>query len=100
MVAKYLADCEFRDRRVVLSHIRSKDRTPERMPEYCLMVANFMGRGNVCAVIELHADNREEVVQEGLYPIETGILCAGEGGGYSARTRIMAVAGTAPESPQ
>jgi hypothetical protein len=33
-------------------------------------------RGNVCAVVELHADNREEVVQDGLSPIEAEILCA------------------------
>ena len=42
-----------------------------------MSVAYFIRRrGNVCAVIELHADNREEVVQDGLTPIEAEILCA------------------------
>jgi hypothetical protein len=33
-------------------------------------------RGKVCAVVELQVDNREEVVQDGLTPIEAEILCA------------------------
>jgi hypothetical protein len=40
-------------------------------------VAYFIRRrGDVCAVIELHAGDREEVVQDGLSPIEAEILCA------------------------
>jgi hypothetical protein len=42
-----------------------------------LMVAYFIRRsGNGCAVIELHPDDREEVVQGGLTLIEAEILCA------------------------
>jgi hypothetical protein len=38
--------------------------------------AYFIRRsGGVCAVIKLHADNREEVVQDGLSAIEAEILC-------------------------
>ena len=41
------------------------------------MVAYFIRRkGNACAVISLLADNRQEVVQDGLSPIEAEILCA------------------------
>jgi hypothetical protein len=32
-------------------------------------------RGDVCAVIKLYPDNREEVVQDGLSPIEAEIQC-------------------------
>jgi hypothetical protein len=40
------------------------------------MVAYFIRRsGDVCAVIKLHPDNREEVIQDGLSPIEAEILC-------------------------
>ena len=40
------------------------------------MVAYFIRRRrDVCTVIELPADNREEVVQDGLSPIEAEILC-------------------------
>jgi hypothetical protein len=42
-----------------------------------MSVAYFIRRrGNDRAVIKLHADNREEVVQDGLTPIEAEILCA------------------------
>lgn len=40
------------------------------------MLAYFMRRrGDVCAVIKLYPDNREEVIQDGLSPIEAEILC-------------------------
>ena len=40
-------------------------------------VAYFIRRcGNVCAVIELQPDNREEIVQDGLSPIEAEIRSA------------------------
>jgi hypothetical protein len=32
-------------------------------------------RGDVCAVIELHPDNREEIIQDGLSLIEAEVLC-------------------------
>jgi hypothetical protein len=41
------------------------------------MVAYFIRRaGSGCSVIKLHADDREEVVQDGLSLIEAEILCA------------------------
>jgi hypothetical protein len=41
-----------------------------------MSVAYFIRRsGDVCAVIKLHPNNREEVVQSGLSLIEAEILC-------------------------
>jgi hypothetical protein len=40
------------------------------------MIAYFIRRsGDDCAVIKLHPDNREEVIQDGLTLIEAEILC-------------------------
>jgi len=40
------------------------------------MVAYFIHRsGESCSIIKLYADNWEEVVQDGLSPIEAEILC-------------------------
>jgi hypothetical protein len=42
-----------------------------------VMVAYFIRRkSDSCAVIKLHADDREEIVQDGLTLIEAEILCA------------------------
>jgi hypothetical protein len=41
-----------------------------------MSIAYFIRRrDNVCTVVKVHADNREEIIQDGLSPIEAEILC-------------------------
>ena len=47
-----------------------------------LPLTQFPSGGESCGAIKLHADNREEVVQEGLSPIKAEILCAAKNRGY------------------
>jgi hypothetical protein len=62
-----------RDRRLIVLHSSDAAGLP---------LTQFPSGGESCAAIKLHADNREEVVQEGLSPIKAEILCAAKNRGY------------------